>query len=100
MVKFKVLKVKGIEYTLQNLQSGERETIALSFFDLESPVLAGDVLSFHKELLDKNYEEYSSHYYFGGINEVYGREIKSAESKDVLAIIKEDKTILLKRFFG
>lgn len=44
----------------------------------------GDLLGLHKELLDKNYHEYSKSYQFGPIDEIYGR--KMASKKGVIFI--------------
>ena len=100
MEKLVISKIENGEYTLVNLQSKKEYTFYLKFFSLESEVKVGTMLLLHEELLDPNYEEYSDEYYFGPIDEKYGRQVKGPEDIDVIAVKLEDKIITLKRFFG
>ena len=100
MEKLEVLKVEGNNYTLKNEKDNKTYNFVLTFFDVDGGVVVGDVISVHQELLDPKYEEYSTEYYFGPVDQVYGRAVKGAEDKDVIAITKGRKTIVLKRFFG
>ena len=74
--------------------------LRMTFYDLEKELCVGDYISIHKELLDKNYEEYSNEYLFGPLEEIYGREIKSKEDIDFVVLECDNKKIYLKRFYG
>lgn len=99
MIKLQVVNVNEREYTLKD-ENGKQYKHFLTFFDVDGGVVVGDTLNIHEELLNPKYEEYSKEYYFGPLNEVYGRAVKSAADLDVIAIEKASKTIVLKRFYG
>lgn len=100
MEKLQVVKVNDRNYTLKSEETDLEYNFRLTFFDVDGGVVEGDIISLHEELLDPKYIEYSKEYYFGPVDQVYGRKVKSANDIDVIAIQKGDKTIVLKRFFG
>jgi len=99
MEKLKIMKIENNTYTLLN-KDGEKFEFNLTFYDLEENLVQGDFIYFNKHLLNPNYKEYNKTYFFGPLDEVYGREIKSKEDIDLIKIKLGDKTIFLKRFFG
>ena len=99
MEKLRIEKIENNNYVLVN-KSGEKFEFNLTFYDLEENLSKGDFLYFNKELLNPEYKEYSKTYFFGPLDEVSGREIKSKDDIDLIKIKLGDKTIYLKRFFG
>ena len=99
MKKLLVVEKNNRNYILED---GEKKqyNLRMTFFDLEKEISVGDHISMHKELLDRNYKEYSNEYYFGALDEVYGREIKSKEDIDFVVLECDNKKIYLKRFYG
>lgn len=100
MEVFDIIKKEGRFYTLFHRSSGKTFRLAIKFFDYDQYIQEGAAIAMHKELIDPNYEEYSTEYYFGALHEKYGRVINSKEDIDVIMIKVGDKKIYLKRFFG
>ena len=100
MVELLVTYKENKTYTLQNIQTKQRYVLRLTFFDMNKEICQGDILEFHKELLDPNYSEYSDEYYFGALDKPYGRKIENYQHKDVICVNIKGEKIFLKRFFG
>lgn len=100
MVKLKIVDVDNNKYKLEDLSSNETYLFTLRFYGLEQLPKAGDVLGFHGNLLNKNYEEYNTTYQFGPLNEPYGRVVKDKNDVDCILLEVNDEKIYLKRFFG
>ena len=99
MEKLVIKEVENKKYILIN-EKGKEYVLNLTFYDLEGELKVGDSISMHKELLDKKYYEYSKEYFFGPVNQKYGRKIIDADDVNVIAVQTQGKTIILKRFFG
>lgn len=99
MIKLKIKSVNNSQYTLIDEDSNEYNFI-LEFHDIKKNPGVNDYILMSKELLDKNYEEYSNFYAFGSLNDQAGRKINSKNEKDLIAINLNNDTIYLKRFFG
>ena len=97
---FIVQNIDGFTYTLKNENSGEIQKINITFLKFDKKVKKGDFIFMHSQLFDQSYYEYSPHYYFGPINESYGREIKSPEDIDYMAVKIDNQKYDLKRFYG
>ena len=52
------------------------------------------------ELLNPNYEGYSSNYTFGNLDNKYGRANLPLDDIDIIRVVQEDKEIYLKRLYG
>ena len=100
MENYIITNIEKNVYTLKNTATDISVKKRITFYHLEKDVAVGDTISMHKELLDPTYAEYDLHYYFGGIDEPYGRKITSADSIDVICVQQADKNTVLKRFFG
>lgn len=100
MEKLLIKKIDENFFTLQNILTEKVYQLELTFFDFEEKLSEGDIIFMHKELLDPNYVEFAKHYYFGALNQPYGREITSSDNIDCIGLIIKDKKIALKRFFG
>ena len=92
-----VLNFDGYKYALGS-QNQKQIDITLLCEGLN--LKTGTKVYIHQELLDKSYDEYNTHYYFGDIRKVYGRNISSANDVDVIMIEKNNEKIFLKRFYG
>lgn len=99
MEKLKILKIENNLYKLIDKNKKEYD-FNLTFYDLTEKLQVGDYIYLNKELLNPNYKEYSTTYFFGPLEEQYGREIKTKEDIDLMKVKIKDKTIYLKRFFG
>ncbi|MGI5842365.1 MAG: hypothetical protein ACOX6H_03655 [Christensenellales bacterium] len=88
------------DYILVDFENQKKYKLNLRFYGLETAPKIGDTLGFHDELLDPNYDEFSTHYQFGPLDEVYGRKIESSKDIDCIMLLKNDKKTFLKRFFG
>lgn len=99
MEKLKIEKIENERYLLIN-KNGKKFEFNLTFYDLEDKLNIGDFIYFNKELLNPEYKEYSDTYFFGPLDEVYGREIKTKDDIDLIKIKTNSRTIYLKRFFG
>jgi len=99
MEKLKIDKIENNFYHLVDKNNKEYE-LNLTFYDLEEEPMVGDYIYFNKELLNPNYIEYSTTYFFGPLEEQYGREIQTKNDIDLIKVKIKDKTIYLKRFFG
>lgn len=100
MEDLKVVKVENDLYTLKNINNNIVYEFRMKFYGIDKTLKTGDLIALHKELLDKNYVEYSSKYEFGPLDEVYGRKVKGIEDIDVVELTIDNKKIYLKRFFG
>ena len=100
MEKLKITNIQNNTYTLENEQTYLTYKFELKFFDLPNQLKVGDIIGMHKQLLNPNYVEYSTIYYFGSLDAPYGRKVKSKEDIDVIGIKTNCETIFLKRFFG
>ncbi len=100
MTKLKIVGVDKEKYTLLNLDSNVFFEFNIRFYGLKKLPQVDDFLGIHNELLDPKYEEYSTSYQFGPLDEVYGRDIKSPEHIDCILLISDNKKTYLKRFFG
>lgn len=98
MRELKIVNIKENTYLLVDIHTKENFCHELTFF--ECNVEVGDIIIMHDNLLNKNYREYSEEYYFGPIDEIYGREIKGINDTDLVTIKKENRKIYLKRFYG
>ena len=99
MEKLKILNIENNLYKLIDKNKKEYE-FNLTFYDLTEELQAGNYIYLNKELLNPNYIEYSNTYFFGSLEEQYGREIQTKDDIDLMKVKIKDKTIYLKRFFG
>ena len=100
MIHLQITKINKWQYTLTDIQTNRNYVHSFEFSGLKRPLEVGDQIIMHKELLDVNYAEYSNHYTFGSINEIYGREITSTANIDAIGIKQGKDIISLKRFYG
>lgn len=100
MENFEIVKIENRYYTLKNIKTGKTYRLAIKFFDYDQQIKVGTIIGLHSELLDPNYQEYSTEYYFGPIDEPYGRKVDGKDDINVIGIKIGNEKIYLKRFFG
>jgi hypothetical protein len=99
MIKLRIASNTGYLYELED-ESNKKYSLNLEFFDLEEPLKVGNQIIMNYELLNPNYEGYSSNYTFGNLDNKYGRANLSLDDIDVIRVVQEDKEIYLKRLYG
>ncbi len=99
MIKLRIASNTGYLYELED-ESNKKYSLNLEFFDLEEPLKVGNQIIMNYELLNTNYEGYSTNYTFGNLDNKYGRAELPLDDIDVIKVIQEDKEIYLKRLYG
>lgn len=99
MIKLEVVKIDNYLYELKD-ENNVTYNLNLEFLDFEEPLQIGNQISMNSRLLDPEYEEYSTSYTFGNLDNKYGKENLTIDDIDVIKIIKDDKEIYLKRLYG
>ena len=97
MKELAVLNFDGYKYALG---SSHKKLTEITILCKDLKLEVGTKVYIHKELLDKNYSEYNTHYYFGDTQEVYGRTVASLKDIDIIMIDIGKQKIFLKRLFG
>lgn len=72
----------------------------LEFLDINDKVQKGNIIYINDELLNSNYEGYSTNYTFGSLESCYGKENIQLDDIDVIKLIIKEKEIYLKRLYG
>lgn len=94
----KILDIKNDDYILKD-KKGNELSLQMVFYD--APKLdVGDEIQIHKNLLDKNSENFVQPYFFGGLDSVYGREAEKLNDDEIIKICTKGKEIVLKRIYG
>lgn len=99
MMKLRIASNTGYLYVLED-ESNKKYSLNLEFLDLEEPLKIGNQIYMNPELLDSNYDGYSTSYTFGNLDNMYGRANLPLDDIDVIKVVKEDKEIYLKRLYG
>lgn len=97
-MKLKIEKIDDNMFVLIS-ENGEIYNLKLKFYDLTNEPNIGDFIYINENLLDPKYKEYSRSYYFGPLNEPYGRDVKEGDIDFLIVEINGNK-INLKRFYG
>lgn len=97
--KLVIVNIEGYKYTLKD-KNEHNYVINLEFFDIQKKPLIGNYIYIGKELLDKNYDGYSTSYTFGSLENKYGKKIISLKDIDIIKIVLEENSIYLKRLYG
>lgn len=92
--------IENNQYALKKLSDNNIYFLNATILKFDKVLKRGDMIAIHNQLFDVNYDEYSNHYYFGPINEMFGREIKSPEDVDYVSVNIDGVKYDLKRFYG
>ena len=96
--QLKIEKIENSRYTLVN-DEGVVLDIKLKFYGLTQNPNKGDYIYINDALLDPKYKEYSKSYYFGPLDEPYGRKVTENDI-DFLTLDINGNKVNLKRFYG
>ena len=118
MKKYKINRIKDFSwYTLED-EIGQEYEIGITFYDIEPIPQKDEYIYLSEKLFDIKANEGLRYFSFGGLSEIYGRnitekEIESANafldypdsysgmiSEELLIIERINERIVLKRFYG
>lgn len=99
MIKLLIVNKENYEYELED-EIGQVHSLNLEFFDINEEPKKGDYIYLNNELLNPNYEGYSTSYTFGDVKSEYGKQNILMNDIDLIKIIIKDREIYLKRLYG
>lgn len=99
MIKLNIESIDSYKYTLKD-EDENNYIINLDFFDVEKKPKVGNYIYINKELLNSEYEGYSTSYTFGSLENKYGKENISKYDIDVIKVVLDKMEIYLKRLYG
>lgn len=99
MIELEIVGIDNYEYKLKD-ENENNYILNLEFLDIKEKLKIGNYLYINEELLNTNYDGYSTSYTFGNIESNYGKDNISIDDIDVIKIVIDDKEILLKRLYG
>lgn len=99
MIKLEIISRNNYEYEVKD-ESGKTYILNLDFFDIQEKPTGGDCIYISEELLDSQYDGYSTSYTFGGLDSIYGKENIEINDIDVIKLIINKNEIYLKRLYG
>ena len=99
MIKLIITAKNNYVYDFRD-ENDKNYTLNLEFLDLNEEVKVGDYICINDQLLDKNYDGYSTSYTFGGLESKYGKTNILMDDVDVIKVGINDKEIFLKRLYG
>lgn len=96
------LKIENINKNLYTLKGNDDVIyqVALKFMDIDILPNIGDAIFINDELLNQNYEGYSTFYTFGDLKSTYGKANISLDDIDVIKLRINGKVNILKRLYG
>ena len=95
-----LIKSDNYDYYFKDEKNNHEYKLNIEFSKVNINLTPKDSIVLSYELLDKKYEEYSTSYTFGELEDVTGREIKKENQKDIILIIENNKKHYLKRLYG
>ena len=99
MIELEIVGIDDYEYKLKD-ENENNYILNLEFLDIKEKLKIGNYLYVNEELLNTNYDGYSTSYTFGNIESKYGKENISKDDIDVVKIVVDNKEIYLKRLYG
>lgn len=100
MVTLEVLKKnENDEYLLKERKTGKKFSLVFVFYDSAQPEM-GDVIVLHESLLDRKSNNFCQPYYFGGLENSFGRESEILGDDELLYLHCKDKQMIFKRLYG
>ena len=100
MKKLEIIEVDNYIYTLKDAEN-KIYKFGFEFHDIESLPQIGEYIYMSDELLDEKYQEYSTFYAFGSLDDPSGRKINNNQNiQDVITIQAKTKKKHLKRLYG
>ena len=99
MKRLKIQNKKIYEYILKD-ENGKIYNCNFDFWDIEYKPQIGDYIYINEELLNPNYEGFSTCYTFGSLDNKYGKHNILKNDVDVIKIVANDLEVYLKRLYG
>lgn len=99
MVKLQIINKIGHVYTFKDIYN-KCFDIDIEFLDIEDQPQIGEVVFIKEELLNPQYEGYSTSYTFGSLQNKYGKQNILIDDIDIIKLISNEKEIYLKRLYG
>lgn len=101
MVKLKIIEKNKEKYKLIDNDEKIYELV-LQFFDIKDNEMPdiNDYINISAELLNQRYQEYTTFFTFGKLDNKCGKFNISLNDIDIIRIEKNSKEIILKRLYG
>lgn len=99
MVELKIIDNEKYIYNLED-KNEKKYILNLEFLDINEKPKKGDYIYINSELLNKQYDGYSTSYTFGSLESKYGKENISMDDVDVIKVVISGMEIHLKRLYG
>ena len=99
MVRLKIMGKDGNNYVLEDNQNNKYE-LGFEFYDIDEGPKENDYINISAELLNPRYKEYTTYFYFGGLENTCGRKEVNLNDIDIIKIEMNNKEIYLKRLYG
>ena len=103
MKEYRIVKIRDKNwYTLESEEGREYE-IGIDFYDIEPLPQEGEYIRLSEKLFDIKANEGIRHFRFGGLSEIYGRNIKKKDydtSDEIFMIMRNGNKTYLKRWYG
>lgn len=99
MVELKIINNVRYIYNLED-KNEKKYVLNLEFFDINEKPKKGDYIYINGELLNKEYDGYSTSYTFGSLESQYGKASISMDDIDVIRVVINGMEIYLKRLYG
>jgi hypothetical protein len=99
MIKLEIIDIENYLYKIKD-EENIIYTLNIEFLDLMKKLQVGDCIYLSSELLNKNYEGYSTSYTFGDLNSQYGKKDIQLTDADVIKLEMRDSETYLKRLYG
>ena len=99
MVELKIIDNEKYIYNQED-KNEKKYILNLEFLDINEKPKKGDYIYINSELLNKQYDGYSTSYTFGSLESKYGKENISMDDVDVIKVVISGMEIYLKRLYG
>lgn len=96
MIKLTITNLDNYLYTLKD-EKGNVYNLKIEFHNLKNKPNIGNTIYINEQLLKNMNNQITS---FGPLNGIYGKNIKSANDKDLLILDNNTEEIYLKRYYG
>ena len=98
-----VLTVKEVDnynYLFIDEKNNKEYKLNIEFVGKDIDLKIKDTIVLSSKLLDEKYEEYSTSYTFGDLDEISGRKVIEENKQDIILVITNNEKHFLKRLYG
>ena len=105
MERFRIIEVNDNNYENYVVEDtfGKRRNIGFQLYDIDTPPQVGDYIKLSKKYFDKVANEGVTFFRFGGLSEIYGRDVSNVDldkSDEIIIVEQGGNKTYLKRFYG